>query len=126
MPEDRYDHGDFNLSMADKCTDSLERLYRRYKDDPNATFEKGELKYYRILQSFEFMSDILVCLDVQMNLHMGDMLIDENGMTYKIKGFEMIRFVDASFPDWYLKVQFVLLSGETSKIGEYLAKERNE
>lgn len=60
-------------------------------------------------------------LDNDMQLRMNDILIDENGNTFTVKGFEMFRFVTNEFPDWYLKISFVMLEGDFNNMGDYLS-----
>lgn len=56
-----------------------------------------------------------------MNLHLEDTLIDEKGNLFSVKGFEMIRLNSDTFPEWYLKISFISITGEIENIGNYLA-----
>lgn len=106
-------------------TDTWNDIYQRYTEDNDKIFEKDELTYYRIIECREFKINsmsMLVTLDYKMNLKVNDKLIDENGVTYDIKGFEMFRISIDEFPEWYSKVTFVLLDGNPYGIGYYLAR----
>lgn len=99
-------------------------MKRSKRKDTNAVFQTEDLIYYKIIECFEFktkVATILVTLDNKMNLKLNDKLIDENGIIYNIKGFEMIRLSTEDFPDWYSKLCFVALDGDPYSIGDYLA-----
>ncbi|MBQ6717671.1 MAG: hypothetical protein IJN22_02115 [Clostridia bacterium] len=106
-------------------TESLSAIFQRYLEDTNSVFEVSGLTYYKIIECFEFKikdKTTLVTLDSKMDLKLEDKLIDENGITYNIKAFEMFRLSTAIFPDWYLKICFVALDGDPYNIGDYLAR----
>lgn len=106
-------------------SDTLGMQYQRYLADLDRKLEMNGHIYYKIIEAFAFQVGnikMLVVLDNEMMLRMGDTLIDENEKTYEVKGFEMIRFVDATFPDWYLKVSHVALDGDVENIGNYVAR----
>ena len=58
----------------------------------------------------------------EMNLKIGDFLLDEKGQEFEIAGFEMIHFSDKMFPGWYTKVGCVSLKGDKTDIGSYVTK----
>lgn len=104
---------------------SINDLYQKYLQDKEATIEINGLTYYRIIDLYEFRirnASTIAVLDNKMNLKIGDVLTDENGQIYNIISFEMFRISSAVFPEWYLKISFVVLDGDPYKIGNYLAK----
>lgn len=103
---------------------SIQELYEEYITDPEGIIEVDGLIYYRIIQLVQIQAGKIisvVALDTKMNLRMGDTLIDEKGNLFTIKGFEMIRLNSDSFPEWYLKISFVSITGDIENIGDYLA-----
>lgn len=103
---------------------SIQELYEEYITDPEGIIEVDGLTYYRIIQLVQIQARKIisvVALDTKMNLRMGDTLIDEKGNLFTVKGFEMIRLNSDSFPEWYLKISFVSITGDIENIGDYLA-----
>ncbi len=107
-----------------KENNSIGIIYSKYINDKNRLMIKDNRTFYKVLQSFLFQiktTDILALVDKKMNLHINDILIDENNNTYKVKAFEMINFNCTDFPEWYTKITPVLLSGNPNTMGEFLA-----
>ena len=103
---------------------SIQELYEEYITDPEGIIEVDGLIYYRIIQLVQIQAGkiiTVVALDTKMNLRMGDTLIDEKGNLFTVKGFEMIRLNSDTFPEWYLKINFVSITGDIENIGDYLA-----
>lgn len=110
---------------TDKQNHNLIDFYRRYLQDKVATREINGLIYYKIIDLYEFRrkkSSIMTLLDTRMHLQIGDILVDENKSKYTVIAFEMPHIPYDIFPDWYLKINFVILDGDPYQIGEYLAK----
>ena len=102
----------------------INELYDAYRNDMRNVVEIDGVKYYKIihLAKLEIGKTLyVVTLDSQMDLRLKDVLIDENGRTYDVNGFEMVRIVPKVFPYWYMKVNFVSISGYMENIGDYLA-----
>lgn len=105
--------------------ENMSSIYERYKKDTYNIIQLGEQTFYKIIECYEFhtkSSNLLVALDNQMQLRIGDTLIDENDNIYDIKAFEMFRLSGNNFPEWYLKISFVAIKGDIKKIGDHLAK----
>ncbi len=106
--------------------DSFDVMLKRYINDDNAMFVKNELAYYRAFQIIRTMIKghrLIVALSNQIDLHLGDKVIDDRKNEYEVKGFEMIRLVTGTFPEWYRIISFVMLQGTTENVGEYFAKQ---
>ena len=102
----------------------INELYDAYRNDMRNIVEIDGVKYYKIIHLAELnigKTLYVVTLDSQMNLRLKDILIDENGSTYDVKGFEMVRIDPKVFPYWYMKVNFVSIAGDMENIGDYLA-----
>ena len=102
----------------------INELYDAYRNDMRNIVEIDGVKYYKIIHLAELnigKTLYVVTLDSQMDLRLKDVLIDENGRTYDVKGFEMVRIDPKVFPYWYMKVNFVSIAGDMEKIGDYLA-----
>lgn len=105
--------------------ENMSLIYERYKKDTYNIIQLDEQTFYKIIECYEFhtkSSNLLVVLDNQMQLRIGDTLIDENDNIYGVKAFEMFRFMGNDFPEWYLKISFVAINGNIEKIGDHLAK----
>lgn len=109
-----------------KEDDTFDSMLKRYIDDENVQFVRNELVYYRAFQIIRTTfrgNRLIVALSNQIELKLGDIIIDDHDNTYEVKGFEMIRLVSGTFPDWYRIISFVLLRGNAENIGEYFAKQ---
>ncbi|MBQ9913517.1 MAG: hypothetical protein IJO73_04745 [Clostridia bacterium] len=105
--------------------DSINDYYQRYLQDEEAIIEIDGLTYYKIIELCEFRireARALVLLDYSMNLKTGDLLVDEKGNEFNVMSFEMIKFCSDTFPEWYLKINQVVIDGDPYSMGEYLAK----
>lgn len=105
--------------------ENMSSIYERYKKDTHNIIQLDEQTFYKIIECYEFhtkSSNLLVVLDNQMQLRIGDTLIDENDNIYGVKAFEMFRFIGNDFPERYLKISFVAIDGDIEKIGDHLAK----
>lgn len=103
---------------------SIEVFYEEYITDPEGIIESNGLTYYKVIQLIQIKAGrtiSIVTLDTKMNLRLGDTLIDEKGNLFTVKGFEMIRLNSDTFPEWYLKISFVSITGDIENIGDYLA-----
>lgn len=110
---------------TDNQNSDFNELYQKYLQDKEATREINGLPYYKIIDLYEFRrknSSTMVLLDSKIKIQIGDVLADENGKTYKVLAFEMPYIPIDIFPDWYLKICFVVLDGNPYQIGNYLAK----
>lgn len=124
-----------NLFKLLKCpyrkvdNENMSVIYDCYKQDSNNIIKLGEHTFYKIIECYEFhtkSSNLLVVLDNQMQLRIGNTLVDENDNIYNVKAFEMFRFIGNDFPEWYLKISIVAIEGDIEKIGDYLAKVDNK
>ena len=91
---------------------SIEVFYEEYITDPKGIIEADGLIYYKIIQLIQIQAKktlSIVALDKKMSLRLGDILIDEKGNLFTVDGFEMIQFNSDTFPEWYLKISFVIL-----------------
>lgn len=112
----------YNIEGTDN---SISDIYQRYIKDNDAIVEIDGLTYYKIIDLHEFRirdASIMVCIDNKIDLKIGDKVIDENGTIYNVKSFEMRRMSYDVFPDWYFKINYVILDGNPYKMGFYLAK----
>ena len=106
--------------------DSFDSELQRYIDDENAKFVRNDLVFYRAFQIIRTTNRglrLIAALNNHMELKMGDIVIDDHDNHYEVKGFEMIRMVSGTFPEWYRIISFVVLQGTAENIGEYFAKQ---
>ena len=106
--------------------DDFDSELKRYIDDENAMYVKNELVFYRAFQIIRTTIKghrLIAALNNQIELKMGDMVVDDHDNRYEVRGFEMIRLVSGTFPNWYRIISFVVLQGATDNIGEYFAKQ---
>ena len=106
--------------------DDFDIELKRYIDDENAMYVRTELVFYRAFQIIRTTirrHRLIAVLNNQIDLKMGDMVVDDHDNHYEVRGFEMIRLVSKTFPDWYRIITFVVLRGATENIGEYFAKQ---
>lgn len=105
-------------------TESIDVIYEKYANDPEAIIEKDGLKFYKIIQLIQIITDntiIVATLDAKLNLRINDTLIDEKKNCFTINGFEMIHLNVTTFPEWYEKIVFISIVGAIEDIGKYLA-----
>ena len=105
--------------------DTFDDMLKRYINDDNMSFQK-ELVYYRAFQIIRTTFKghrLIVALRNQIALKIGDTVIDDHENEYVVKGFEMMRLVSGTFPEWYKIISFVVLQGTTENVGEYFAKQ---
>ncbi|PNV61322.1 hypothetical protein C0033_15165 [Clostridium sp. chh4-2] len=125
MKEKKHSHFEILKNPYDpENTESLEVIYQKYIDDPEAIVEINGMKFYKIIQLFQLQTNKIIsvaALDSGLKLRMKDTLVDEKKNCFTINGFEMLHFRSDIFPEWYLKLTFVSIIGEIENIGEYLA-----
>ena len=125
MKEKKHSHFEILKNPYDpENTESLEVIYQKYIDDPEAIVEINGMKFYKIIQLFQLQTNKIIwvaALDSGLKLGMKDTLVDEKKNCFTINGFEMLHFSSDVFPEWYLKLTFVSIIGEIENIGEYLA-----
>ena len=125
MREKKHSHFEILKNPYDsENTESLEVIYQKYIDDPEAIVEINGMKFYKIIQLFQLQTNKIIsvaALDSGLKLRMKDTLVDEKKNCFTINGFEMLHFRSDIFPEWYLKLTFVSIIGEIENIGEYLA-----
>ncbi|MBQ2823354.1 MAG: hypothetical protein IJF18_02115 [Oscillospiraceae bacterium] len=104
--------------------DDFALIYDRYKTDPKSTIEINGITFYHALQIIRTNirgRALIAALDNRLDLKINDILIDENGKEYIVKGFEMLRF-QGDIPEWYSKISMVALIGDVDNVGCYFAK----
>ena len=105
---------------------NMDSWYEDYKKDPDKTLTIDGCIYSKIIYGCEFYNktlySLIVLIDSIENLHLEDILIDEKGNEYTIKGFEMYSFTQ--IPEWYPRTTPILITGTTYDIGYYLAKKQ--
>lgn len=125
MKEKKHSHFEILKNPYDpENTESLEVIYQKYIDDPEAIVEINGMKFYKIIQLFQLQTNKIIwvaALDSGLKLRMKNTLVDEKKNCFTINGFEMLHFRSDIFPEWYLKLTFVSIIGEIENIGEYLA-----
>ncbi len=116
--------GNFYSPYMTKEKTDMDSWYKDYKKDPDKTISIDDCIYNKIIYRCEFYNktphSLIVFIDPIEKLHLEDVLIDENGNEYIIKGFEMIRFTQ--IPEWYPRAAPMHIIGTTYNIGNYLAK----
>ena len=104
--------------------DSFNEYYQQYLQDSDAIVENNGITYYKALNIERFTRTdkvnayFLVALDNRMNLQTDDILADENGILFSVRGFAFIRF-SGGCPEWYKHFSMVELTGASNTIGHY-------
>lgn len=103
---------------------SLNEQTDAYLNDTNAIVDIDGLVYYRAVQIDLFTrgnkTSLVVFLDYQINVRIGDYLIDDYDNQYQVTGFPTYRLtLDAR---WNKAIHGVILSGNIENIGQYFAK----
>lgn len=106
--------------------DTFDDLLQRYIEDGKKSIIKNEAVFFHSFQIIKTTvkgHHLIVALDNQMKLAIGNKVIDDHNNVYEVIGFEMVRFVTGTFPDWYTIISFVVLQGNAEKIGTYFSKQ---
>lgn len=116
----------FSPYMTEEKT-NMDAWYDDYKNDPEKTLIIDNCLYNKIIYRCEYYGktpySLIVFIDSIENLRLEDVLIDEKGNEYIIKGFEMISFT--KIPEWYPRTTPMRIVGSTYNIGNYLVKKPN-
>ena len=116
--------GNFYSPYMTEEKTNMDSWYEDYKNDSEKTISINGCIYSKIIYRHEFYSkypcSLIVLIDPIEKLNVDNVLIDENGNEYTIKGFEMIRFTE--IPEWYPRIRPIHIIGATYHIGNYLAK----
>ena len=106
--------------------DDMTAWFEAYKNDPENVVEIDEKTFVKIIHRCEFYIykdfTFLVAFEPKETLRIGDVLVDELGHEFKVKGFEMIRYATSSMLEWAGKVIPMSITGQDYSIGNYLAK----
>ena len=118
--------GNFYSPYMTEEKTNMDSWYEDYKTDPDKTLSIDGALYSKIIYRCEFYNknpySLIVFIDSIENLYLEDILIDEKGNEYTIKGFEMIRFT--TVPEWYPRTVPIQITGTTYNIGNYLTKKQ--
>lgn len=116
--------GNFYSPYMTEEKTNMDSWYEDYKTDPDKTLSIDGALYSKIIYRCKFYNknpySLIVFIDSIENLYLEDILIDEKGNEYIIKGFEMIRFTKV--PEWYPRIAPIQITGTTYNIGNYLTK----
>lgn len=123
----RNEKASFGKSFSPYMTEEkidINSWYEEFKNDPDKTTILNGCVYNKIIFRCEFYiaepCSMIVFIDSPDILRLEDILMDENGNEYVIKGFEMFRF--SQIPEWYPRITPMLIQGSTYNIGRYLTK----
>ena len=96
-----------------------------YKNNSEKIIEIDGKFYSKIIHRCElYIYDdftMLVGIEPQDELRIGDIIVDENRQEFSIKAFEMFRYV-GEIPEWAFKISSMVIVGQDYSIGNYLAK----
>lgn len=103
----------------------FEKIYEKYKADPDKIKMIDGRKYYRILQSHIYRlpankPHLAVFIESELGVKVGDLLADEYGNRFVYKCYSEYCF-RGSTPEWYFETVEMHLSGGL-EIGEYLCR----
>ena len=94
-----------------------------HKRDLSKTMEVDGAVFYKIICRCEFCSGkryaLLVFIEPQENIHLNDVLIDEDGREFIVNGFEMIHLSKDVF-DEHPGLVPISITGKSYDIGNYL------
>lgn len=109
--------------IIDDSTD-IDECYHRHLNDPTRKQLLGGRLFYKVFYRQPLYvhdkHEALVWFDNVVADRTGEILLDEFGHRFTVVGIAMYRFVNGCIPDWYLKADGHLLSGDIGAMGEYL------
>ena len=105
--------------------DSLKEFIQRFLIDPEREVKIDNRTYHKVIMLSELGIRsrgifTLVTLSSRIRIRIGDVLIDENGRMYTMKGVEMIRYESDMYPEC-LEIVTLSISGDSEVMGDYLA-----
>ena len=105
--------------------DSLKEYIQRFLTDPEREIKIDNRTYHKVIMLCELGirsrgTFILVTLSSRIRICIGDVLIDENGRMYTMKGVEMMRYASDMYPEC-LEIVTLSVSGDPEAMGDYLA-----
>lgn len=117
--------GKFYSPYANNAQVTIEDCYHSYKQDPDNKTTIGNRVFTKIICNCRFYGhkdfSYHVIWEPSEEIHLHDLLIDENNNLFEVHSFEMIRF-SGEIPEWYLNALPLVITGTTCEIGHYLAK----
>ena len=117
--------GKFHSPYAKDGQSTIDDYYLAYLQDPCKQTAIDGLVYTKIISSCRFYGyedySYHIIWEPLTELRCNDVLVDENGNEFVVRSLEMIHF-GCEIPEWYLKALPIVITGENSEIGSYLAK----
>ena len=117
--------GKFHSPYMENDQNTIDDCYQSYKQDPLRKIEIDGHVYSKIVSQCRFFGyedySYHIIWEPHSTIGLNDILIDENGNEFKVRSLEMIHF-GCEIPEWYLKAFPIVITGESSEIGSYLAK----
>lgn len=108
---------------SQKINDTFDEKLKRYIEDNGKTITIENTTYNKAFEIIQLGNNkTIAALNNQMNLKINDTIIDNHGNEYIVDGFEMIRLLSETFPEWYKILSYVKIKGNFENIGEYFTK----
>lgn len=103
---------------------SMHLWFDAYENDEEKRIVLDGKAYSKIIYRCELYgreeSMLIIALEPQEEMLIGDIVIDELGREFEIKGFSMFRFA-GDVPKWARKISPIEIKGNNYEIGNYIA-----
>ncbi|MBQ8504196.1 MAG: hypothetical protein IJ491_07955 [Clostridia bacterium] len=123
--EQKKTFGNFYSPYETDDKKTMTEWYEVYNNDPKKMLIKYGRRFSKIIYRCEFYRyeepTLLVAFEAPDTLCLNDILVDEDGREFTIKGFEMIRYA-CPIPEWHPIVSNIAIQGEEYIVGDYLSK----
>lgn len=113
---------------ADNGAHTISEWIDAHKCDPSKTMEVDGVVFYKIICRCELYSGkryaLLVFIETQENIHLNDILIDEDDREFIVNSFEMIHLSKDVF-DEHPNLAPISITGKSYDIGNYLSLKKD-
>jgi len=120
-------YGKFYSPYINNGKVSMDDCYQSYKQEPQRRIELDGHVYSKIISCSRFYGyedySFHIVWEPPAQIRRNDTLIDEYGNIFTVRSFEMIHFF-GNVPEWYLNTIPMVITGNTSEIGNYLAPKK--
>ena len=97
---------------SQKINDTFDEKLKRYIEDNGKTITIENTTYNKAFEIIQLGNNkTIAALNNQMNLKINDTIINNHGNEYIVDGFEMIRLLSETFPEWYKILSYVKIKG---------------
>lgn len=118
--------GHFYSPYMNEENQTVDEWYNAFLKDEDKFRVINGVKYYKIIFHCRYYPryiedfSLYILVDHDEPLQINDILVDERGNEFILRGFMMIRF--SQIPEWYPRLAPMHIKGNTYDIGNYLTK----